>query len=144
MLLLSVFGCNTLRRRVSLAAKIHFAWPRGTFATGCHVNPIIPADFSDLDAIRVGDDFYAISSTLHMSPGMVVLHSRNLVNWRIIGHVVADVSQISPEMNWDGMNRYGRGVWAGAIRRHDGKFRVYFATPDEGIFTASATDLAGP
>ena len=79
-----------------------------------------------------------------MSPGMVVLHSRDLVNWAIIGHVVADVSQISPEMNWDRMNRYGRGVWAGAIRYHDGKFWVFFPTPDEGIFMATATDPAGP
>ncbi|MGD0140967.1 MAG: glycoside hydrolase 43 family protein [Tepidisphaeraceae bacterium] len=123
-------------------AELAGAW--GDQGDGTYVNPIIPADFSDLDAIRVGDDFYAISSTLHMSPGMVVLHSKDLVNWRIIGHVVADVSQISPEMNWDHMNRYGRGVWAGAIRYHDGKFWVYFATPDEGIFMATSTGPAGP
>jgi beta-xylosidase len=126
----------------SKPSELAGAW--GDQGDGTYVNPIIPADFSDLDAIRVGDDFYAISSTLHMSPGMVVLHSKDLVNWRIIGHVVADVSQISPEMNWDHMNRYGRGVWAGAIRYHDGKFWVYFATPDEGIFMATSTDPAGP
>ena len=120
----------------SKPSELAGAW--GDQGDGTYVNPIIPADFSDLDAIRVGDDFYAISSTLHMSPGMVVLHSKDLVNWRIIGHVVADVSQISPEMNWDRMNRYGRGVWAGGIRRHEDKFWVYFATPDEGIFMATA------
>jgi len=123
-------------------AELAGVW--GDQGDGTYVNPIIPADFSDLDAIRVGEDFYAISSTLHMSPGMVVLHPKDLVNWAIIGHVVADVSQISPEMNWDRMNRYGRGVWAGAIRYHDGMFWVYFATPDEGIFMATAADPAGP
>ncbi|HEX8343007.1 MAG TPA: glycoside hydrolase 43 family protein [Tepidisphaeraceae bacterium] len=116
----------------------------GDQGDGTFINPVLPADYSDLDAIRVGDDYYAISSTLHVSPGMVVLHSRDLVNWRHLGHIVPDVSVIGPEMNWDRMNRYGRGVWAGAIRHHEGKFWVYFASPDEGIFVTTATDPAGP
>ena len=111
---------------------------------GTYHNPVLPADYSDLDCIRVGDDYYAISSTMQFSPGMVVLHSRDLVNWRIIGHAVADTSQIGPEMNWDRMNRYGRGVWAGAIQHHAGRFWVYFGTPDEGYFMTTATDPAGP
>ena len=75
---------------------------------------------------------------------MVVLHSHDLVNWRIIGHAVADTTQIGPEMNWDRMNRYGRGVWAGAIAYHAGKFWVYFGAPDEGYFVTTATNPAGP
>jgi beta-xylosidase len=93
------------------------AW--GDRGDGTYLNPILPGDYSDIDAIRVGDDYYAISSTLHLSPGMAVLHSRDLVNWTIISHAVEDVTQIGPELNWDRMNRYGRGVWAGAIRYHD-------------------------
>jgi beta-xylosidase len=72
----------------------------------------MPGDFSDLDVIRVGGDYYAISSTMQYSPGMAVLHSADLVNWTIIGHVVPDLSVIDPQLNWDRMNRAGRGIWA--------------------------------
>lgn len=118
------------------------AW--GDMGDGTYRNPVLPSDYSDLDCIRVGSDYYAISSTMQFCPGMVVLHSRDLVNWQIIGHAVSDTSQIGPEMDWDRMNRYGRGVWAGAIRYHDGRFWVYFGTPDEGYFMTSATNPAGP
>lgn len=77
----------------------------------------------------MGDDYYAISSTFQYSPGMVIIHSKDLVNWTIKGHVVSDLRQISEEMNWTRMNRYGRGIWAGAIRYYQGKFYVYFGTP---------------
>lgn len=107
-------------------------------------NPVLPADYSDLDCIRVGADYYAISSTFQYSPGVVVLHSKDLVNWSILGHVVDDLTRIGPELNWDRMNRYGHGVWAGAIRYHDGKFWVYFGTPDEGYFMSTAQDPGGP
>lgn len=111
---------------------------------GSYRNPVLPADYSDLDCIRVGSTYYAISSTFQFSPGMVIIQSKDLVNWEILGHVVTDLTQISPELNWDRMNRYGRGVWAGAIRHHAGKFWVYFGTPDEGYFMSSATNPAGP
>src|SRR5207249_4657811 len=100
---------------------------------GAFANPVLPCDYSDIDAIRVGDDFYAISSTFQYSPGMVILHSRDLVNWEILGHAVDDPTRIGPDYNWDRMNRYGTGIWAGAIRHHNGKFWLYFGTPDEGF-----------
>jgi hypothetical protein len=94
-------------------------WPKwGDQGDGSYRNPVIPADYSDIDCIRVGGDYYAISSTMQFSPGMVVLHSTDLVNWSILGHVVSDLTQIGPELNWSRMNRYGRGVWAGSIRYH--------------------------
>lgn len=116
----------------------------GDQGDGTYLNPILPADFSDLDAIRVGDDYYAISSTLQYSPGMAVLHSVDLVNWAIIGHVVNDLTQISTDYNWDRMKGYGRGIWAGSIRYYKDRFWVYFGTPDEGYFMSSAADPAGP
>lgn len=132
---------------LQLSALISFAqmtekW--GDQDDGTYVNPIIPADFSDLDAIRVGDDYYAISSTMQYSPGMVVLHSKDLVNWEIIGHVVDNLTRISPELNWDRMNCYGKGIWAGSIRYYKNKFWVYFGTPDDGFFMSSANNPAGP
>lgn len=120
----------------------HGAW--GDLGDGTYANPVLPADFSDLDAIRVGKDFYAISSTFQYSPGVVVLHSKDLVNWTILGHAVSDVTQIGPELNWDRMNRSGKGVWAGALRYHAGKFWIYFNTPDEGFFMTTAKSPTGP
>ena len=116
----------------------------GDRSDGSFANPILPADFSDLDAIRVGSSYYAISSTMQYSPGMTVLESRDLVNWRIVGGVVADLTAIDPALNWERMDRAGRGIWAGAIRWHDGKFWVYFATPDQGIYMSTAHAAAGP
>ena len=116
----------------------------GDQGDGTYANPVLPADFSDLDAIAVGGMFYAISSTMQYSPGMTVLESKDLVNWKIVGGVVPDLTVIDAELNWDKMNRAGRGIWAGAIRYHDGKFWVYFATPDQGIYMSTAKDAAGP
>ncbi len=71
-------------------------WGEGTVnGERCYRNPVVPADYSDLDCIRVGDDYYAISSTMQFSPGMTILHSRDLVNWQIAGHAVGDLSEIS-------------------------------------------------
>ncbi|MBA3947661.1 MAG: glycosyl hydrolase 43 family protein [Herpetosiphonaceae bacterium] len=116
----------------------------GDQGNGTYHNPILPADYSDLDAIRVGNDYYAISSTFQFSPGIIVLHSQDLVNWSILGHVVTDLTQIGPELNWTSMDRYGRGIWAPAIRYHDGRYWVYFCTPDEGLFMSTAASPAGP
>ena len=117
-------------------------------------NPVIPADYSDLDCIRVGDDYYAISSTMQFSPGMTILHSRDLVNWEIAGNAVSDLTQISSAMGWQQMDRYGRGIWAGSLRFHrsaedrlqgkDGQFYLFFGTPDEGYFMTTAEKAEGP
>ena len=109
-----------------------------------YVNPIIPSDYSDIDCIRVGDDYYAISSTFQFSPGMTLLHSKDLVNWEICTNIISDLTQIGPELNHDRMNRYGRGVWAGTLRYHDGRFYLFFGTPDEGYFMTSASRPEGP
>ena len=120
-------------------------WVRwGDQGNGTYRNPVLPADFSDIDCIRVGDNYFAISSTFQYSPGMVIIRSADLVNWSIVGHVVSDLSQISNELTYKRMNRYGRGIWAGAIRYFKGKFYVYFGTPDEGLFMTSASKPEGP
>jgi beta-xylosidase len=118
------------------------AW--GDQGDGTFKNPILPGDFSDPDVIRVGGDYYLITSTFQYSPGMAVLHSKDLVNWQYLSHCVADLTQLGPELNWDRMNRYNRGIYAGAIRYHAGKFWVFFTTMDEGVFMTTATNAAGP
>lgn len=116
----------------------------GEQSDGTYLNPIIPSDYSDIDCIRVGDDYYAISSTFQFSPGMTILHSRDLVNWEIVGNAVADLTQISEELDYTRMNRYGRGIWAGTLRHHAGRFHLFFGTPDEGFFTTWADRAEGP
>jgi beta-xylosidase len=121
------------------------AWTTwGDQGDGTYVNPVLPSDYSDIDCIRVGSIYYAVSSTFQFSPGFIILQSKDLVNWTILGHVVADLNQIGPDLNWDKMNRYGKGIWAGAIRYHQNKFWVFFGCPDEGYFMSSATNPAGP
>lgn len=116
----------------------------GDQGNGIYMNPIIPSDYSDMDCIRVEDDYYAISSTFQFSPGMTILHSKDLVNWEICGNAIGNLTQIGEELNWTRMNRYGRGVWAGTLRYHDGRFYLFFGTPDEGYFMTSAIHPEGP
>ena len=111
----------------------------GDQGNGTYINPILNADYSDSDAIRVGDKYYLVCSEFHFM-GMPVLESEDLVNWRIIGNVYDDID--CPE--YAGFERYGSGSWAPAIRYHDGLFYVYFCTPDEGLFMTTAKDPAGP
>jgi beta-xylosidase len=101
-------------------------------------NPIIFADYSDPDVIRVEDDFYMVASSFNCMPGIPVLHSRDLVNWRIIGHVYEGL----PLEKYD-KPVHGQGSWAPSIRYHDGMFYVYFCTPNDGLFMATAKDPAG-
>ncbi|MBR3506607.1 MAG: glycoside hydrolase 43 family protein [Lentisphaeria bacterium] len=116
----------------------------GDIGYGLYLNPIIPSDYSDLDCIRVGDDYYAITSTFQFSPGMTIIHSKDLVNWRIAGNAVPDLTQIGEALNWTKMDRPARGIWAGTLRYHDGRFYLFFGTPDEGYFMTTAPRPEGP
>lgn len=110
---------------------------------GMFKNPLLFADYSDPDVIRVGDTYYLVASSFHFMPGLPILKSHDLVNWTIIGHVFPRLD-ISPAYSMIGGDRYGKGAWAPAIRYHDGKFYVYFPTPTEGIFVSTATKPEGP
>lgn len=119
-------------------------------------NPILYADYSDPDVIRVGSEYYMVASSFHFSPGIPVLKSSDLVHWTIIGHVLPRLpfgplyDMPGPHTLTDkiskpiGGTKYASGVWAPAIRHHNGLFYVYWATPDEGIFMSTARDPAGP
>jgi beta-xylosidase len=105
---------------------------------GNYKNPLIFADYSDPDVIRVNDDFYMAASSFNCMPGIPVLHSRDLVNWDIIGHVYDEL----PFDKYD-EPAHGEGSWAPSIRFYNGLFYVYFCTPHEGLFMATAKDPAG-
>jgi beta-xylosidase len=106
---------------------------------GTYKNPVLFADYSDPDAIRVGDDFYLVSSSFLAAPGLPVLHSKDLVNWTIINHLFAQ--QLPAD--FFSKPRHGQGVWAPAIRHHAGKFWVTYPDPDFGIYLTTTTDPAG-
>src|SRR5581483_11061001 len=121
----------------ALAATTLLALP------GQYRNPILFADYSDPDVIRDGSDYYLVASSFELSPGLPILQSRDLVHWTIVGHVLPKLT-FDPKYNMEGGNRYGRGVWAPAVRFHNGLFYVYFPTPDEGIFVSTAPKMTGP
>lgn len=107
---------------------------------GTYKNPVLNADYSDPDAIRVGDDFYLVSSSFEDIPGLPILHSKDLVNWTIIGHAL----RRQPPFEHFAIPRHGEGVWAPAIRYHNGEFYIYYPDPDFGIYLTKAKDPAGP
>ena len=97
---------------------------------GTYKNPILYADYSDPDAIRVGDDFYLTASSFNAAPGLPILHSKDLVNWRLINYVFA---KQKPFDVFD-KPQHGGGVWAPAIRYHNGEFYIFYPDPDFGIY----------
>lgn len=100
--------------------------------SGNYKNPILYADYSDPDIIRVGEDFYMVASSFNTMPGIPVLHSKDLVNWKIINHVYHKL----PLEKYD-KPAHGEGSWAPSIRYHNNTFYVYFCTPEDGLFMAS-------
>ena len=117
--------------------------PWGDNEDGTFNNPILPADYSDPDAIRVDDDYFLITSTFQFVPGITVLHSKDMVNWQILGGAVKDITRIRSDYQWKKMppSGYGRIIWAPCItyNRTNNRFYIHFATPDEGMFMVSAT-----
>lgn len=110
-----------------------------------YINPIINADYSDPDVCRVGNDFYMTSSSFACFPGLQILHSTDLVNWEIIGAALTDYPGESWGENeiWRSVPQHGNGVWAPAIRYHNGEFYIYCGDPDRGIFMVKTTDPRG-
>ncbi|MDR1416140.1 MAG: glycoside hydrolase 43 family protein [Prevotellaceae bacterium] len=96
-------------------------------AAATFVNPVIYADVPDPDIIRVGSDFYMVSTTMHLMPGAPIMKSKDLVSWEIIGYVFDEIKD-SPLYDLEGGNVYGKGQWASSLRYHEGKFYVFFAT----------------
>lgn len=102
---------------------------------GTYRNPILYADYSDPDAVRVDADFFMVASSFNCTPGLPVLHSKDLVNWTLVNHALRNL----PDPRYAAV-QHGCGVWAPAIRHHAGKFWIFFPTPDEGIYVITATD----
>ena len=94
------------------------------------VNPVINADVPDPDVIRVGDDFYMVSTTMHLMPGAPIMKSKDLVNWEIVSYVFDRLTD-TPNYDMQGCTAYGRGQWATSLRYHNGRFYVLFSPNDK-------------
>lgn len=105
---------------------------------GNYRNPILYTDYSDPDAIRVGDDYFMTASSFCNTPGLPILHSKDLVNWKVINYALTNIPferYTTPQ--------HGCGVWAPAIRYHEGEFIIFFPMPDEGIFVTKTKNPWG-
>ncbi len=110
-LILSLISCNFLFN----LAFIHAQSAR---------NPVIFADVPDMSMIRVGDVYYMSSTTMHMSPGLPIMKSEDLVNWEIINYAYDILDDVNALNLGNGKNAYGGGSWASCLRYHDGVYYV--------------------
>ena len=107
---------------------------------GTYTNPVLYADYSDPDVVRVGDDYYLVASSFNCVPGLPILHSRDLVNWELIGHAL----EKQPPFDVFDKVQHGGGVWAPCIRYHNNEFYIYYPDPDFGVYMVKATNPKGP
>ena len=146
-----------LRRALFLAmagflaaiAPLHAAAPARTTwmadnGNGTYTNPLFYDEFSDPDLIRVGDDFYLAGTTMHAMPSLVVLHSKDLVNWKFLSYA-AEKLDLGPEFRLEGgRDIYGQGIWAPCIRHHNGTFYIFSNINGRGLQIFTSRDPAGP
>lgn len=111
---------------------------------GTYTNPLFYDEFSDPDMIRVGNDFYLTGTTMHSVPGLPILHSKDLVNWQLIGYALQRFS-LGDEFDLkNGKEAYGQGIWAPCIRYHNGTFYIFSNINHHGLQVFTATNPAGP
>ncbi len=127
------FAADAAKPDVNVS-KVHVA----DLGNGKYRNPIIDADYSDPDVVRVGSDYYMTSSSFANLPGLQILHTNDLVNWEIVGTALEKY----PDSAFD-VPSHGNGVWAPSIRYHDGEFYICYGDPDRGIFMIKTRDPRG-
>lgn len=111
---------------------------------GTYTNPIFFDEFSDPDLIRVGDDYYLTGTTMHAMPGLPVLHSKDLVNWKFVSYAM-DKLDLGPEFRLEnGQEIYGQGIWAPCLRYHNGKFYIWSNVNRKKTQLFTASNPAGP
>ena len=113
---------------------------------GTYTNPVINADYSDPDVCvgANGEDYYMTASSFNCIPGLPILHSKDLVNWEIIGHALTSLYEGDAELEKHfSTPQHGNGVWAPSIRYHDGWYYIYWGDPDFGVYMVKTQDPAG-
>lgn len=111
---------------------------------GTYKNPVLHADYSDPDVIRVGDDYYMTASSFGCVPGLPILHSKDLVNWKLVNYALRNLYNegVEPVTFFD-KPQHGKGVWAPCLRFHNGEYMIYWGDPDFGIYVVKTKDILG-
>jgi beta-xylosidase len=112
---------------------------------GTYTNPLFYDEFSDPDILRVGDDYYLAGTTMHSVPGLVILHSKDLVNWENVSYCFDRFD--FPDDKFSLKNHqeiYGQGVWAPAIRYANGQFYVFTNINGKGLQCYTSEKIEGP
>lgn len=111
----------------------------GDLGNGKYKNPILHVDYSDPDVCVGKDGYYMTASSFNSSPGLPILHSNDLVNWKLIGYALQNQVPVEHFQTV----RHGDGVWAPSIRYHKGEYYIYWGDPDFGIYMVKTKDPAG-
>jgi len=112
---------------------------------GTYTNPLFYDEFSDPDILRVGDDYYLAGTTMHAVPGLVILHSKDLVNWENISYCFDRFDFDDDAFSLKNHQEiYGQGVWAPAIRYANGQFYVFTNINGKGLQCYTSKDIHGP
>ena len=121
------------------------AQQRSWTADGTYTNPLFYDEFSDPDILRVGDDYYLAGTTMHTVPGLVILHSKDLVNWENISYCFDRFDFADDAFSLKNHQEiYGQGVWAPAIRYANGQFYVFTNINGKGLQCYTSKDIRGP
>lgn len=123
---------------VASAQEISRTWVADK-GDGTYQNPVLYADYSDPDVCAAGDDFYMTASSFNCIPGLPILHSNDLVNWSLVNYALP----VQEPQEFFDKAQHGKGVWAPAIRFHNGEFYIYWGDPDYGIYLIKAKDPEG-
>lgn len=142
LIFVNLYSCNNnpqekieiLQDTISYVSKVWVA----DNGDGTYKNPILFADYSDPDAIRIGDDFFMTASSFNSSPALPILHSKDLVNWKIVNHALP--KQTEAVYN---LPQHGKGVWAPSMVYHDKELRIYYGDPDYGVYMLKTKDPFG-
>ncbi len=135
LVILSLFGCASLMAQ---------SWTADN-GNGTYTNPLFYDEFSDPDILRVGDDYYLVGTTMHAVPGLVILHSRDLVNWENIAYCFNRFDFDDEAFSL--MNHkeiYGSGIWAPAIRYANGQFYIFSNVNGKGLQCYTSKEITGP
>ena len=139
-LLITLLACTSLGVLAQENNYVSEVWCPD-LGNGKYKNPVLYADYSDPDAIRVGDDYYLTSSSFGCLPGLQILHSKDLVNWHILG---AAIPTTVPPVETPERPEHGNRVWAPSIRFHNGTYYIFWGDPDQGVFVVRAAHPEGP
>lgn len=112
---------------------------------GTYTNPLFYDEFSDPDILRVGDDYYLVGTTMHTVPGLVILHSKDLVNWENVSYCFDRFDFDDDAFSLKNHQEiYGQGIWAPCIRYANGQFYVYSNVNGKGLQCYTSKDIRGP